>query len=75
MCSSSVLSEPVPDVLMQLITSFEKFLKNQKETSDVISKFSDTNLKKVLQDTTTQSQVGRLTCRQASIPAPIAKLR
>ena len=54
---SSILSEPVPDVLVQLITGFETFLKNQKAESDLISKYSDTSMKKVLQDTTTQSQV------------------
>ena len=54
---SSILSEPVPDVLVQLITGFEVFLKNQKAESDLISKYSDTSMKKVLQDTTTQSQV------------------
>lgn len=54
---SSVLTEPVDDVLMQLITRFETFLKNQKTESDLISKYSDTSLKKVLQDTATQSQV------------------
>ena len=54
---SSILSEPVPDVLVQLITGFETFLKNQKAESDLISKYSDTSMKKVLQDTATQSQV------------------
>ena len=54
---SSILSEPVPDILVQLITGFETFLKKQKAESDLISKYSDTSMKKVLQDTTTQSQV------------------
>lgn len=47
----------MPDVLVQLITGFETFLKKQKAESDLISKYSDTSMKKVLQDTTTQSQV------------------
>lgn len=55
--SSSILSEPVPDILVKLITGFETFLKNQKAESDLISKYSDTSMKKVLQDTATQSQV------------------
>lgn len=42
---------------MQLITGFETFLKKQKTESDEMSKFSDTNLKKVKHDTATQSQV------------------
>jgi hypothetical protein len=56
-CRSSILSEPVPNILVQLITGFETFLKNQKAESDLISKYSDTSMKKVKQDTTTQSQV------------------
>ena len=58
---SSILSEPVEDVLMQLIKGFEGFLKSQKTESDVISKYSDTSLKKIMQDTATQSQVKRYT--------------
>lgn len=50
---------PVEADLMQLITGFETFLKKQKAESDEMSKFSDTNLKKVKHDTATQSQVDR----------------
>ena len=54
---SSILSEQVPPELVQLITGFEQFLKKQKAESDEISKYSDTSLKKILTDTSTQSQV------------------
>lgn len=56
-CSSSILSEPLSNDLVQLITGFETFLKSQKTESDLISKYSDTSMQKVLQDTATQSQV------------------
>ena len=57
-CRSSILSEPVPNELVQLITGFEQFIKKQKAESDEISKYSDTSFKKIIQDTKTQSQVG-----------------
>ena len=47
----------LPDVLNQLVGSYEQFIKTQKEKSDLISKFSDSGLKKVKQDTTLQEQV------------------
>ena len=47
----------LPEVLNQLVANFEQFLKNQKEKSDEISKFSDSGFKRVKQDTVLQQQV------------------
>ncbi len=46
----------LPDVLNQLVANYELFLKSQKETSDEISKFTDSSLKKVKQETAVQEQ-------------------
>ena len=54
---TSVMDTELPDVLNQLVGSYEQFIKTQKEKSDLISKFSDSGLKKVKQDTTLQEQV------------------
>ena len=52
-----MLDEEIPDFLNQLVANYERFLKSQKETSDEISKFSDSGLKKVKQETAAQQHV------------------
>ena len=58
LCSlTSIQDSHVPPVLSQLVDSFQKFMKQQKETSDEISHFSDKAMKKVKQDTIAQAEV------------------
>ncbi len=64
--SKSVMDTEMPDVLNQLVANYELFLKSQKETSDEISKFTDSSLKKIKQETAVQQQVNPLSCIQCS---------
>ena len=58
LCSlTSIQDSHIPPVLSRLVDSFQKFMKQQKETSDEISHFSDKAMKKVKQDTIAQAEV------------------
>ena len=54
---ASIQESQLPDVLNQLVSEFSRFMRVQKETSDQFSQFSDKTMKKVRDDTTTQTQV------------------
>lgn len=57
-CSSTSVQESLlPADLGQLVDAFKKFMKQQKETSEEISHFSDKAMRKVKQDTISQAQV------------------
>ena len=58
MCSSTpVMEQPLPPVLNQLVHQFSQHMKQQSATGDEMDKFSDSDMKKVQQETGTQREV------------------
>ena len=55
--SRPLLEQPLPPVLNQLVGEFSQCMKQQVSSSDEISRFSDSNIKKVCQEARSQSQV------------------
>ncbi|CAI8011150.1 Nucleoporin p58/p45 [Geodia barretti] len=55
--STPVMEQPLPPVLNQLVHQFSQHMKQQSTTGDEMDKFSDSDMKKVQQETGTQREV------------------
>ena len=55
--STAVMDQPLPAILNQLVQEFTQHMRQQTATGDQLDKFSDSNMRRVQQETVTQREV------------------